>query len=117
MTSYSLLERSRPSHFRKWYVWSVCGRFVSRWRHSMCACIEKMFFRRKDNTDVGGKIPEICMSGELTQGFCVGYHKCLPSADTSVGELSGQTARASLSARLPTNSCLLARRIAMGGKR
>jgi hypothetical protein len=28
-----------------------------------------MFFMRKDNTDVGGKIPEICMSGKLTQGF------------------------------------------------
>jgi hypothetical protein len=61
---------------------------------------------RKDKADVGGKIPEICMCGELTQGFGVGYHKCLPSADTSVGVLSGQTARASLSARLPTNSCL-----------
>jgi hypothetical protein len=40
---------------------------------------------RKDNTDVGGKIPEMSMSGKLTQGFGVGYHKCLPSADTSVG--------------------------------
>jgi hypothetical protein len=35
----------------------------------MCACIEKMFFRRKDNNGGGGKIPEICMCGELTQGF------------------------------------------------
>jgi hypothetical protein len=35
----------------------------------MCACIEKMFFMRKDKADVGGKISEICMSGELTQGF------------------------------------------------
>jgi hypothetical protein len=58
-----------------------------------------MFFMRKDNNGRDGKIPEICMSGELTQGFGVGYHKCLPSADMSVGELSGQTARTSLSAR------------------
>jgi hypothetical protein len=35
----------------------------------MCACIEKMFFWRKDNTGWGEKIPEICMSGKLTQGF------------------------------------------------
>jgi hypothetical protein len=35
----------------------------------MCACIEKMFFRRKDNMNVGGKIPEMSMSGKLTQGF------------------------------------------------
>jgi len=61
---------------------------------------------RKDNNGGDEKIPEICMSVELTQGFGVGYHKCLPSADMSMGELSGQTARASLSARLPTNSCL-----------
>jgi hypothetical protein len=33
-----------------------------------------MFFMRKDNTDVGGKIPEMSMSGELTQGFGGGYH-------------------------------------------
>jgi hypothetical protein len=73
---------------------------------------------RKDNTGWGGKIPEICMSGKLTQGFGVGYHKCLPSADMSVGELSGQTARTSLSARLPTNLCLpTARRIAMQVKK
>jgi len=55
---------------------------------------------RKDNNGGGGKIPEICTCGELTQGFGVGYHKCLPSADMSVGELSGQTARTSLSARV-----------------
>jgi hypothetical protein len=35
----------------------------------MCACIEKMFFRRKDNNGRGGKIPEMSMSGKLTQGF------------------------------------------------
>jgi hypothetical protein len=35
----------------------------------MCACIEKMFFRRKDNNGGGGKIPEMSMSGKLTQGF------------------------------------------------
>jgi hypothetical protein len=76
---------------------------------------------RKDKANVGGKIPEICMSGELIQGFVSKKwpgrrnHKCLPSADTSVGELSGQTARTSLSALLPTNSCLptAARRIAV----
>jgi hypothetical protein len=28
-----------------------------------------MFFMRKDNNGGGGKIPEICMSVELTQGF------------------------------------------------
>jgi hypothetical protein len=28
-------------------VWSVCGRFVSRWRQSMCACIEKCFLCAK----------------------------------------------------------------------
>jgi hypothetical protein len=35
----------------------------------MCACIEKMFFMRKDNMNVGGKIPEMSMSGKLTQVF------------------------------------------------
>jgi hypothetical protein len=28
-----------------------------------------MFFMRKDKANGGGKIPEICMCGELTQGF------------------------------------------------
>jgi hypothetical protein len=75
-----------------------------------------MFFMRKDNANGGEKIPEMSMCGELTQGFGVGYHECLPSADMSVGVLSGQTARASLSARLPTNSCLSAWRILVQAK-
>jgi hypothetical protein len=29
----------------------------------------KMVFMRKDNNGGGGKIPEMSMSGELTQGF------------------------------------------------
>jgi hypothetical protein len=35
----------------------------------MCACIEKMFFRRKDKANGGEKIPEMSTCGELTQGF------------------------------------------------
>jgi hypothetical protein len=64
-----------------------------------------MFFRRKDNMNVGGKIPEMSISGKLARIFVSKEwpgrrnHECLPSADMSVGVLSGQTARASLSAR------------------
>jgi hypothetical protein len=41
-----------------------------------------MFFMRKDNNGGGGKIPEICTSGKLTQGF--GSKKEVAGAITNV---------------------------------